>query len=478
MPVILARAATKRFPLSLPSRYPYGKAPFWLLAIAVVSVVVRIATRHHAEGRPDLVIVTHTEAHFEAYRNAIPRFEREHGVKVQLQFTNWASLLSRLQNAILSGTETPDLAELFEGSLGYFTRGPESDFGVLDLTDRLRSEGLDKRVVESRFSLWSARGRVYAIPHDVHPVMLAYRRDLVEALGIDVAKLDTWDKFVAVGRTLTRDLNGDGVIDRYMIDLRYDGNWGLSTLMFQRGIQFFDPSGNVAFDTEDLAQLFRWYIEQTRGPHKIGYDTGWGQPVVKAMADGLVLFHWTPDWRSHVFEDEAQVVKGKMALMPLPAWTPGGRRTSVWGGTGLIIMKSTKRPDLAWELAKYLYFQPEDLGSRFKATNIIPVLKDAWNLPEFNQPNAFYSNQPIGRMYADLAAETPPVYSSPVDAVARTKLFEAYASSAAYYDKHGDAGKQGDAELMAHIHGELTAAANYVRRMAERAQTLAQAAPP
>src|SRR5262249_47832933 len=162
----------------------YGKAPFALLVIAVVAVGLRVVTARRHDERPDLVIVTHTDAHYESYRKAIPRFEREHGVKVQLQLVNWASLQSRLQNSILAGTEVPDLAELFEGSMGYFTRGPVEDFGVTDLTDLLKRDGLYDRMVQSRFSLWSARGRIYGLPHDVHPVMLAYRRDLVQQLGI------------------------------------------------------------------------------------------------------------------------------------------------------------------------------------------------------------------------------------------------------------------------------------------------------
>jgi arabinosaccharide transport system substrate-binding protein len=448
-------------------KYPYGRAPFWLLVIAALSVVVRVATARKGEARPDLSIVVHTEAHFEAYQRALPQFEREHGVKVQLQFTNWGSLQTRLQNAVLAGTETPDLAEVFEGSLGFFTRGPIEDFGLMDLTDRLHADGLYDRMVESRFSLWSARGRIYALPHDVHPVMLAYRKDLMEKLGIDVSQLDTWDKFVAVGQRVSRDENGDGIIDRYMIDLRYDGNWGLDTLMLQRGGGFFDPQGNVAFATEDTAQLIHWYILQSRGPHKIGYDCGWGQSVAKAMMDGLVLFQWTPDWRSKVFEDEVPQLKGKMALMPLPAWTPGGRRTSVWGGSGLMIMKRTKNPELAWELAKFLYTRQDELGKRFAAMNILPMLKDSWHLPEIAAPNPYYSGQAIGTAYADLAPSTPPLYSSPVDAVARTKLDEAYNQSAAYYDAHGEAGLDDE------IRRQLARVAADVRRLAERDRKLA-----
>jgi len=146
--------------VSFIDKYPFGKAPFALLVIAIVSVGLRIATARRHADRPDLVLVTHTDAHYAAYRKAIPRFEQEHGVKVQLQLVNWASLQARLQNAVLAGTETPDLAEMFESTLGYFTRGPAEDFGVMDLTDRLHRDGLYDRIVESRFSLWSARGRI------------------------------------------------------------------------------------------------------------------------------------------------------------------------------------------------------------------------------------------------------------------------------------------------------------------------------
>jgi arabinosaccharide transport system substrate-binding protein len=448
------------------SSFPYGRAPLWLLVLAVVSIGLRVATSRQREARPDLVVVTHTEAQFDSYRKAIPRFEREHGVKVQLQFANWASLQARLQNAILAGTEVPDLAEVFAGSLGFFTRGPVEDIGLLDLTDRLSADGLTERLVQSRLSLWSTRGRVYALPHDVHPVMLAYRRDLVEALGIDVSKLDTWDKFVEVGRQVSRDLDGDGIIDRYMLDMRYDGNWALQVLLFQRGGQIFDPQGEVAFATEDTAQLILWYLQQARGPHRIGYECGWGQPVVKAMTDGLVLFHWAPDWRSWIFADEAPGLSGKMALMPLPAWTPGGRRTSTWGGTGLMIMKQTRHPDLAWALAKHLYFDTAELGERFLSTNILPPLKDAWNLPEFDKPFPYYSNQRIGQMYAALAPQAPPVYSSPVDDAARVAFDRAYNRSAEYYVRHGEAG------LMEEIRAQLAAAAADVRRLAGREQIL------
>src|SRR3954452_22617171 len=121
-------------------KFPYGAAPFWLLAIAVLSLALRAGTVRGRPSRPDLVFVTFSNAHFETYQRAIPEFEKSKGVRVQLQFSHWKSLRSRLQNALLAGTDVPDMVEVLEGSLGFFTRGPAEDIGLLDLTDRVHAD--------------------------------------------------------------------------------------------------------------------------------------------------------------------------------------------------------------------------------------------------------------------------------------------------------------------------------------------------
>jgi ABC-type glycerol-3-phosphate transport system substrate-binding protein len=454
-------------------KFPYGKAPFWLLVVAIGSSLLRVASAAHRTARADLVVVTFSNVHYEAYKRAISEFERQRGITVQLQYASWTSLQSRLQNAMLAGADVPDMVEIIESSISFFARGPKQDIAVLDLTDRIRAQGLDRRLVASRFSLWSHEGRIYALPHDVHPVMLAYRRDLIDKLGIDVRDLDTWDKFAEVGRRVTRDTDGDGTIDQYMIDLSYDGSWGIVPLILQKGGQLFDPLGKVVFNNEITVDVFLWLLRQSFGPQRIAYDADAsirsGQSLMKAMTDGLVLFVWTPDWRSHIFQDEAPNLKGKMALMPLPAWEKGGPRTTVWGGTGLIIAKQTKHPDWAWDLANFLYFDASEMGARFTGTNIIPVLKDAWSMPELDAPNPYYSNQPIGRMYVDLAPSTPPRYVTAFSYIAEQKLQEAYNRCRRHYERFGENG------LAQEIRDQLALAQDYVKLCVERAEILAKA---
>lgn len=442
--------------------FPFGKVPFALLLIAVFSVLLSVVTTTARPPRPDLVIAVSARAHVVAYEAALPAFEKKHGVDVEVQFVNYRSLETRMQNAILSGAEIPDLTEFAFGTLGFFTRGPHEDIGFLDLTERVQAEGYGERLVHSRFAGWTVRGRIYALPHDVHPVGLAYRRDIIEQLGIDVSKLSTWDDFVKMGREITKDLDGDGVPDRYAIDLHLNGGESLRMLIYQRGGTLFDADGNVVFDSEVVVDTIEWYIQQVQGKQRIGFEAGWGQTQMKAMTDGLVLFFWTPDWRTQNFIMEGPHLKGKLAIMPLPAWEKGGRRTSTWGGTGLTISASTPNPELAWELAKYLYYEKSQLGKSFLETTIIPPLKDAWDLPEFDHEDEFYSGQKLGRLYAELAQEVPPVYVSALQRLAEAKLDLAYAAAAKYAQQRGTDG------LREVIRREITAAAQYVRQSQQR----------
>ena len=83
-------------------------------------------------------------------------------------------------------------------------------------------------------------------------------------------------------------------------------------------------------------------------------------------------------------------------------------------------------------------------------------------MPEFHRPNPFYSNQPLGAMYAALAPSTPPVYATPYYELATGKLNEAFLRSAEHYEKRGSDG------LEARIRRELAEAERYVQRIMDR----------
>ena len=450
--------------------FPYGNAPLGLLLLAIAATVgiVAISDAPHGEQKPDLIFATFTKEHAAAYRQALPAFERANNCTVQIQVVGERPLQSRLHSAMQVGADVPDMVELQDGWLSFFTRGMLEDVQFVDLTDRLKESGLYDRLVANRFSKWSSRGRIFALPHDVHPVMLAYRKDIVAQLGIDVNTLTTWDEFARVGReVVVKDRNGDGAADRYMLDMPTDGTAVMPLLAMQRGASTFDEHGNVTFDSEAHAEVMCWYVQQIQGPKRIAFPAGWGQNLAKSAIDGLVLFYFCPDWRTRQFQSDMPGLKGKMGLMPLPAWEPGGRRTSTWGATGLAFPKRGQNFELAWKLAMYLYFDAEQLGPRFAQTNILPPLVDSWDQPEFKAINPHW-DMSLGQAFIRLAPQVPAAPTNAYHFMALSKLSKAFTKASQYYAERGEAG------LREYTRGELKVCADEVRVIMRRNRFLNQ----
>lgn len=436
--------------------FPFGSAALSILVLAAAAGSWLLFHPVRAKTAT-LTLWTFADTHYNHYRESIPEFERKHpGVKVDLQLVSGQAVTSRLQAAFWADLDVPDLVEVEISSAGSFFRGPLEDVGFLDLTDRIRRSDLWEGMVQARFAPYTSRGRIFGLPHDVHPVMLAYRRDIFEKEGVDVSRIRTWDDFIRVGRKLTIPNR------RYMIELNEGGVENLEMCLFQRGGGYFDPNGECIFDNETAVQTMLFYVPLVAGPNKIGNNLGGGQILTRAVEDGYLLCLVAPDWRTKGFEKDIPRVAGKMALMPLPAVEPGGRRTSTWGGTMLGITKRCKNPDLAWELALHLYLDKEGLGDRFRGTNILPALRSAWNQPAFAEPRPYWSGQRLGSLYAQLAPEVPYQYTSPFIVTAKAKLGQALVSCVQYYNAHGDRGFE------AFVRRRLKRSADEVRRLVRR----------
>jgi ABC-type glycerol-3-phosphate transport system substrate-binding protein len=211
-----------------------------------------------------------------------------------------------------------------------------------------------------------------------------------------------------------------------------------------------------------------WFIPLVAEPHKIADSVGFfSQAETKGIEDGYMLSYLCPDWRTQSFEQNAGHVSGKMALMPLPAVTIGSRPTSTWGGTMVGITKHCKDPDLAWQLAMFLYQDKAGVNARYTLTNILPPVRDQWQMPIFHKTSAYWSGQKPGDTYIKLANLVPPRHSSPFVDTASSKLGEALVDSVRYYDTHG-CPDSNDPHFVAFVRATLKSKADQVRAMIGR----------
>ena len=141
-----------------------------------------------------------------------------------------------------------------------------------------------------------------------------------------------------------------------------------------------------------------------------------------------------------MFEQHVPSGYGKLALMPLPAFEPGGRRTSTRGGTMLGFTKKSTQFETCWELGLLMYFDVESRAEQFKELNILSPLKASWNHPLLKAPKPYWSNQPLGQLFAGQADNTPPQYGNPNIELAKAKLGEALCDCVARYNAGGKEG--------------------------------------
>src|SRR4051812_42997386 len=138
--------------------FPYGKAPLAILLVALISggglwlAGSPGSASQRDERKSTLVFATFEKNHAAAYQAALPAFEKQYNVHVQIEVVQAQALQNRLQSALLVGADVPDMCELLDGTMGFFTKGPIDDVGFVDLTQRIHQTGLYDRLVTSRFS--------------------------------------------------------------------------------------------------------------------------------------------------------------------------------------------------------------------------------------------------------------------------------------------------------------------------------------
>ena len=393
-----------------------------MLVLAVTSsIAIALLPVHQPTG---LQAWAFDQGHVDVYDRLTPSWNAAHPTHpLNVTLLLGPALQTRMMSGFYANTPVADLLEIERMQAGPVFAGPLADIGFVDLTDRLRNEGLLDQINAASFSPWTTRGHIFGLPHDVHPTMLAYRSDLVEAAGIDLSHVETWDDYFRAMRPLMRDIDGDGRIDCYPLNGTYANSSTTEVILLQAGGTFFDDDGQPLLDSEAnvriLSRLATWFA----GPNRVTEDVNIGSKsgLIKMHA-GMVIGVIVPDYFAGSMETALPMLSGKFKLMPLPAWEKGGRRTSVQGGTMMGIAKSTPDVDLAWAALKHLYLSPINAEHLFLDRGIVTPVKAHWKNPVFDRPIAYFCGQHVGRMYLELAPNVPLRPSSPYYSQAINRL--------------------------------------------------------
>lgn len=438
-----------------------------MILLAVVALGAIVARR--PPERTDLSVWVFADGHADIFRDpaadggpSLVRLHRQRtGKSVGVELLFWRALEVRLLSMLLSPDSTsapPDLVAVEIGAIGKFFRARVDDVGFVPLNDYLERSGWKDRILASRFAPYSKNGVIFGMPYDVHPVAIAYRKDLFDEAGIDLASAHTWPQFHEMCLAAQQYWHGRGERERFAMELTTTQVEWLLCMLMQRGINPLDDRDNVYLADPRVAETVAFYARLVAGPRKVGEPPPGSGGGYRELSQGRRAAFFCPDWRPMYLKRYTPSLEGKLRLMPMPRFDASDAPTATWGGTMFGIPRNCRDPDAAWKLIETLLLSDEALASRRRHTSVLPPVVTDWDAPVYGQADPFFGGQHAMGLYVELARQVPVRYATPFTAVAQAELTDVLGKAMNAIE----AGRDRDLESL--CQGWLNESANELRR--------------
>ena len=329
-----------------------------------------------------------------------PDFEARHpDIDVAVE-RNGTMLAPRLRLSLIAGKGGPDVAQLQEREApGFCTTGR-----LVDLTSWAAKYRDDFPA-----SFWSSvvsDGRVRAIPWDIGPVAVYYKRWVLKRYDIDPDAIETWDDLIAAGRALSERSGGRSKMMPLqpgdMTDL-------LQILMQQRGGGIYDAAGRVTLGQRRNAEVLRLLTKLLDADITVPIGT-FGNEFLGSLSTDDVACYVGAAWLGQNLKDSGpKEHAGDWGVFRLPAFEPGGLRNSNLGGSVLIVPESATQPEAAQKFVEYALCTVPGQIKQFKEFGLFPAYLPAQDDPFFKEPDPFYGGQKVNELFAEDFDKVPPL---------------------------------------------------------------------
>ncbi|MCG8572652.1 MAG: extracellular solute-binding protein [Spirochaetes bacterium] len=350
-----------------------------------------------------------------AYEALLADFNKDFpNIKVEIESMGYGDHHNGLVTTIAAGTGAPDVAAVEIGFLGQLSDGG----GFVNLLEAPYNAGQYKdKIVPYAWAQASISDKeVVGIPVDIGPGCAIYRKDKFEEVGLSIDNIKTWDDLYEAGKKLTRDTNGDGKVDHWLLTNAINI---VRSFVYSTPYAYFDENGKPDLNNE----YYQYAFTMAKKFRDAGMDAqvqDWSPEWIAAFKDGVAAYTPFGSWfvgslKSWIAPD----AKDKFRISELPALKDGDQPFKAsWGGSFLTIPSQSKNKAAAWELIKFIATKTENQLASYQTANTFPAWLDAWEKPEFNKPEEYLGNQDIKPMLKSIAKARPGVYTSAYDNMA------------------------------------------------------------
>ena len=266
---------------------------------------------------------------------------------------------------------------------------PENDFSMLASTGALKS--LDTLLTDDErktfypvaYEAGQYQGVSYALPVESNPIMMCVNKDLLEKEGISIPESGwTLTDFYEICKKVTKDTNGDGVVDQYGIT---DYTWQQALVAY--GGHLTDKSG-INVDSSEMHQAlsFMSKLDMLSRHYKVtSNDFDEGRVAFYPMS--LAQYRTYKPYPYHV----SKYSSFSWTCIPMPTANSQVMGTQV--KTSLFAMSSNASQEkLAWEFMLLLSQDKESQQALFEksqGTSVLPSVVKSQQSREILQADDF-----------------------------------------------------------------------------------------
>ena len=374
------------------------------LAIALSSGVAQAEEQIRFDTWPD---------HDKSFEGEIGKiFEKEHPkIKVEVLANNWPDHHNKLTTTLATGSGAGDVVTVDVEKIGAYV----NEGGFVNLSKEFGADKLEKLFPAYAWAQGKGTdGSQYAIPMNLGPGVMYYRREHMEDKGFKVEEvIKTWDSLLAYGEKLKEK------------KVALVGNCGslaqaiINTTVEPGNSIFFSPKGEPVVTNERFNQALT--VAKTCRDKGLDARIGdWSNEWFEGLREGKFATQLSGAWLVGFLQGWiAPETGGKWGVSNVPNGVYGS-----WGGTFLAIPTQSKNKKAAWEVVKFLGAGEAAQIDQFKRFAAFPSVVGTYDDPMFNEEMAFLKGQKGRLLFAEIAEKIQPVKPHKADNVARQIILE------------------------------------------------------
>ncbi|HEY3339777.1 MAG TPA: extracellular solute-binding protein [Propionicimonas sp.] len=354
------------------------------------------------------------------YKTLTAKFTKDTGIEVDVQVNAWGDYYNKILGAITSG-EGADV--ISTGTTWVSTLSDTKAFVQFDQA-KMDSIGGAGQFVPAALEAAGGNnpGGPSMIPFVSGVTAMWYNPKLLKAAGIDKPPA-TWPEFLADGKKLTKDTDGDGKIDQWGFGYPagFAQEWSHTMFAFgeQNGAPFFDASGAPALDSDGMVAAAKQFIDlmntdKIMNPSNVE-QTAFGD-TYQDFINGKIAILFASGANSAF--DAANFTDYAPAQIPLNDPMTGKPVTSHVAGANLGVFGAGKHTAEATKLVQYLTSKDAQVDLAVHIP-ILPVNAEAYNSDQVKKTDVFVTAEKILK---DTAASFP---INPLTAQAETVVGDA-----------------------------------------------------